>query len=466
VELGPGTIVSTNIRLAEPLGEGAMGSVWVADHLTLKTQVAVKFIASDLAQGDPELLSRFEREATAAAQIKSPHVVQTFDHGVMIDGTPFIVMELLEGQSLMELIDEQGTLPMSVASQVLVQVARALSKAHEAGIVHRDIKPDNIFVTPSEDGVFCKILDFGIAKETQLPKMGGLTNRGVMIGTPEYMSPEQVMSAKDVDHRADLWALGVTLYQCLTGALPFTAEALGELCMKLLEARFTPPSELRPDLPKTVDQWFARALARDAEARYASAREAARAFVALVAQRPEMADQGSFSDLVPIVATPPKVPPSGAATMPGTLGGSAANLQRPTQVTRRPGKITLGLAAGAGVIALGGVVTLLALRSDEHIDPVAPGVSAPGADHDGDDRLKTSGRDDDDSLVQAHSAAPTASSAPTETEPTESAKPSGSAAAPDTAIAQPRPPASQTTDPFAPPRQVGSGKPVREDHGF
>jgi len=443
-----------------------MGSVWVADHLTLKTQVAVKFIAPDLAQGDPELLSRFEREASAAARIKSPHVVQTFDHGMMSDGTPFIVMELLEGQSLMELIEAHGALPIGLAAEVLIQVARGLSKAHGAGIVHRDIKPDNIFVTETEDGVFCKILDFGIAKQTELPKMGGLTHRGTMIGTPEYMSPEQVLSAKDVDHRADLWALAVTLYQCLTAELPFTAEALGELCVKLLDARFAPPSTLRGDLPPGLDDWFARALARQPEARYDSARAAAQAFVALVGPDASIADHGSLNGLdatvpAPIVRAPPQPAPTDVVTLPGTLGGSAANLQVPSQVTQPRSTKRVGLLAGTAVLALVGVVALAVLRPTEDTDPAAvddPPAATPANE-------STAAATADPAPAPAASASTTAEPTAEPVGPAPSTSIAGTPTAPPKGTA-PRPQSTKPAGPSGSPPPRGSAKVEREDHGF
>ncbi|MEM6790045.1 MAG: protein kinase [Myxococcota bacterium] len=277
----PGLMVNHNVRLTKPLGEGAMGSVWFADHLSLNTEVAVKFIAAEVAALGGEILARFTQEASIAAQIRSPHVVQIFDHGVMGDGTPYIVMELLDGESLMQWLERRGRLTMKEAGIVLAHVARALRKSHELGVVHRDIKPDNIYVHVSEDGLFCKVLDFGIAKQTRLPSLG-LTNVGTMVGTPEYMSPEQVLHASDVDHRADLWALSVTAYQMLTGQLPFAAENLGTLCVKLLDGTFPPPRELRADLPLGTNEWFRRALAHDPAKRFQTATDLAKGFQELV----------------------------------------------------------------------------------------------------------------------------------------------------------------------------------------
>jgi len=320
VDLSPGLMVTHNVRLTRPLGEGAMGCVWVADHLTLRTQVAVKFISAELASDGGEILARFVQEASIAAQIRSPHVVQIFDQGVMGDGTPYMVMELLEGESLMEWLERRGRLSVQETSTVMVHVARALRKAHEQGVVHRDIKPDNIFVHAQEDGLFCKVLDFGIAKQTKLPKMG-LTNAGVMVGTPEYMSPEQVLSAKDVDYRADLWALAVTAYQMLTGHLPFYAEALGTLCVKLLDGKFQPPSELRADLAKGMDAWFLRALAHDPANRFQSAREMSQAFLRLVAERPQIGEdeESSVTALLSIIPNPELGPQNRLGSLDATV---------------------------------------------------------------------------------------------------------------------------------------------------
>src|SRR5690606_7201408 len=151
MELLPGTQVTDNVRLVAVLGEGGMGSVWVADHLSLKTRVAVKFLSAELVREDPNMLERFNREAALSARIKSPYVVQTFDHGVMRDGRPFIVMELLEGESLADRLERTRMLPLPEAVEVVSQVGKALSKAHKLGIVHRDIKPDNLFLTYDDD---------------------------------------------------------------------------------------------------------------------------------------------------------------------------------------------------------------------------------------------------------------------------------------------------------------------------
>ncbi|MBW2459851.1 MAG: serine/threonine protein kinase, partial [Deltaproteobacteria bacterium] len=222
-------MVTPSLRLVRLIGEGAMGSVWAADHLTLDTKVAIKFIATDHREKNREaVLARFEREAKAAAQIKSPHVVHMYDHGVMDDGTPYIVMEMMEGESLGTRIRRSKPLEVAEVAQVVAQVAKALSKAHELGIVHRDIKPDNIFLAPSDDELFVKVLDFGIAKSTTDPNEA-VTTTGALLGTPLYMSPELVQSSREATHFADLWALAVVAYEALTGKPPLAGETVGKL---------------------------------------------------------------------------------------------------------------------------------------------------------------------------------------------------------------------------------------------
>lgn len=281
MDLAPGTLVRDNLRLLRPLGEGGMGRVWVAEHLTLKSQVAVKFILETLVSENPELVDRFNREARTSAQIKSHHVVQVFDHGVMDDGTPFIVMELLEGESLGERLERVEVLPLDQMAIVLRQAARALDKAHKLGIVHRDIKPDNIFLVTSEEELLVKVLDFGIAKPTRQAPKKRLTQPGALIGTPEFMSREQVLLGKD-DPRSDLWALAVVTYLALTGDIPFDGPTVVAICAAIEQGRFAPPSELRPELPPELDRWFARALHPDPTQRFPSAKEMAVAFLRLV----------------------------------------------------------------------------------------------------------------------------------------------------------------------------------------
>ncbi|MDC3955533.1 protein kinase [Polyangium jinanense] len=272
--LGPGYAVSKHVRLVRLLGRGGMGSVWIADHLGLKTQVAVKFVA-DVHASDPATRMRFQREATSAAQIGSPHIVNIHDHGVTGDGIPYMVMELLDGEDLSSCIKRTGPLPLEDVARIVSQTSKALGKAHRLGIVHRDIKPSNIFLLDTEGDIFVKVLDFGIAKPGG-GESSDVTSTGMIVGTILYASPEQLLNAKSVDFRADLWSLGVVAYRAMTGKLPFSDEnGIGALFLAMQAGKFVPPSQIVSTIPPEVDEWCKRALAHDPAARFASAREMA-----------------------------------------------------------------------------------------------------------------------------------------------------------------------------------------------
>jgi serine/threonine-protein kinase len=273
-ELQPGLSVTPSIRLVKRLGAGGMGSVWLAEHQSLRTTVVVKFMAIELA-ASAEAMERFSREAAAAAQVKSPHVVQMLDHGVTSDGIPFIVMELLEGEDLGKFLAGRGRLNIQETAEIIAQVCKALARAHEKGIVHRDIKPDNIFMCSGFGETFVKLLDFGIAKgDASLGGSSG-TKTGAMIGTPYYMSPEQIVGSKSLDYRTDLWSLGVVAYECVVGMRPFEEEVFGALAIRVHSGPIPVPSQVDPHVPPAFDAWFARACARDLSVRFASAKEMA-----------------------------------------------------------------------------------------------------------------------------------------------------------------------------------------------
>src|SRR5262245_46885981 len=254
MEIKAGRILSERYRLIRPIGHGSQASVWVAEHLALQTNVAVKMIDPELAKKE-SARERFRREATAAAQLRSAHVVQILDHGIDGGDQPFIVMELLDGEDLFERLAHRGRLPLRETSRIVTQVGRALSRAHQAGIVHRDLKPENVFLQPNEDDEIVKVLDFGVAKVVASEEKEGRRQTGVgtRIGRPHYMSPEQVKGLHDVDHRADLWALGVITYQCVTGELPFDSPGVGELLVKISVGEIPVPSKVLPSLPSVFD---------------------------------------------------------------------------------------------------------------------------------------------------------------------------------------------------------------------
>ena len=270
-----GKVLAGRYRLIAKLGGGGMGSVWRAEHLTLRTQVAVKLIDPAIAESG-EVLARFQREALAVAELRSAHIVQIIDYG--IDGnTPFIAMELLEGESLAARLDRLGKLPPDDTARLLSQVARALTRAHEKGIVHRDLKPDNIFIVREGDEEIAKVLDFGVAKKLDALSLNSgvtTTRTGALLGTPYYMSPEHALGQTSIDHRTDIWALGVIAYECLTGLRPFDRDSFGALLMSICHEPLPTPSKVA-SVPPGFDEWFARAASRELAARFQTAAEAA-----------------------------------------------------------------------------------------------------------------------------------------------------------------------------------------------
>ncbi len=369
VKLEPGMLITPNVRLERPLGEGGMGSVWLAEHLSLHSRVVVKFIA-DAYASNAEAKTRFSREAAAAAQVKSPHVVQTFDHGISPEGVPYIVMEFLEGRSLGDALAELGQLTPALVVEIVSQLCRALEKAHAAGIIHRDIKPDNVFLCDAGDGaVFVKLLDFGIAKGAAMTNIGKETKTGSVMGSPLYMSPEQLIGAKNIDHRADLWAVGVVAYEALVGMRPFDAETVGALTMKIHNDPLPLPCAQRPELPAAVDVWFERACALTPEARFGSAKELAEALtVALLGASRQSGEAPSFSSVKPRASQP--------ASMSRTLGTGDLD---PTTLAPPPSRKGLYIALGLAMVALGlvgGGAAVYGRGSGAHAGPEPP-ASAP-----------------------------------------------------------------------------------------
>ncbi len=343
-----GDLITPALRLVRPLGAGGMGAVWVAEHLTLRTRVAVKFLSQELAM-NADALARFSREAAAASQVKSPHVVHLSDHGVAANGAPFIAMELLDGTDLRGLLTERRTLPPSEIAVIVSQVARALMAAHQRGIVHRDIKPENIFLTDAGGGeLFVKVLDFGIAKSTT-GDTSLQTNTGAMVGTPLYMAPEQILGRKDIDFRADLWSLGVVAYEAMTGELPFVGETIGAVSVAICSGHAPPPSSRNRNLSPALDAWFRRACAADVSQRFGSAKEMADALATAAAAAPlpslfttasptsEDEPTRVFNPAVVTPAIPPTLlrPVAGAGMLTTGGAGAAAADSSPTFAKRR-----------------------------------------------------------------------------------------------------------------------------------
>ncbi len=272
MEPAEGVVVKGRYRLTRQLGRGGMGSVWLADDLSLDTQCAVKVIDDDKAIL-PEVRVRFAREAKAAAQLRGPHVVDVFDRGEH-EGVLYLAMEYLEGEDLGSRLMRTGALDPETTYRIIAHVARALTNAHALGIVHRDLKPENVFLIPGYDGEIAKVLDFGIAQHEAYALKDRATRTGSFMGTPFYVSPEQARG-KITDSRTDLWSLGVIAFECLTGAPPFESESLGDLMGLILYEPLPMPTQRNPRLPPAVDAWWERAAAREREERFQSAQELA-----------------------------------------------------------------------------------------------------------------------------------------------------------------------------------------------
>lgn len=277
----PGDVLAGKFEVERLLGEGGMGVVVSARHLELDQRVAVKFLLPEIAKR-PDAAERFRREARAAVKIRSEHVARVLDVGGS-DGVPYMVMEYLEGHDLADELAERGPLPVAEAVGFVLQACEAVAEAHAAGIVHRDLKPANLFLAHRADGSrLVKVLDFGISKSVSGASAAdlSLTATSALIGSPLYMSPEQMHSAKNVDGRTDIWALGAILFQTLTNRPPYVATSIPELCNALLNEAPPPLSDFRDDIPPELAAALSKALAKDKALRWQTVGELASALSA------------------------------------------------------------------------------------------------------------------------------------------------------------------------------------------
>jgi serine/threonine protein kinase len=372
MDAATGMLIGGRYRLEHQVGEGGMATVWVAEDEVLERWVAVKLLGASLL-GSRSVRERFEREAVAIAKLRSPHIVQVFDYGS--DGElAYIAMELLSGQDLYSWLKENRPVPLSKVATVVDQVARGLATAHRAGIVHRDLKPANIFVVRDHDEEVVKVFDFGLARGfsdgSQLRELEDRTGEGVLLGTPRYMSPEQAHGARQVDHRADLWSLGVIAYLAVTGRLPFDGTGVGEVVTKIATLTATPPSELVSNLDPAVDDFFARAFAKEPADRFQSAAELARAF------REATGEGRTSSDLIPLDdAADTLVELTDADTEHASAPARPEPIPLPKERSRGP-----FFARAAMVLAAAAALTVGALglaRPSLQTAPAVPRVSAP-----------------------------------------------------------------------------------------
>ncbi|HYO92880.1 MAG TPA: serine/threonine-protein kinase, partial [Polyangiaceae bacterium] len=273
MNLAPGDLIAGKYRIVRLIGDGGMGSVYEARHELLGLPVALKFLHGELAKR-PGLGARFLQEARVSATIQSTHVARVTDVDTAADGSPYLVMELLSGESLQRMLDRSRKLSRDLAVDFALQTLAGLEAAHALGVVHRDLKPDNVFVTPTPGGPLLKLIDFGIAKLRESNEYKkALTGAGMMMGTPEYMAPEQLYAASEVDHRADLYSLGVMLFEMLSGERPADGENAEVIIARVLSGNGKRLAELEPELPAPLVAVVERALYPDRDQRFSSAYE-------------------------------------------------------------------------------------------------------------------------------------------------------------------------------------------------
>jgi serine/threonine-protein kinase len=319
-----------------------MGTVYAIDHELTRHKRALKLLHPAV-QNIPEIVRRFLNEASAAGRAGNPHLVETFDAGTFPTGEPYVVMELLEGETLAAFLLRERVLEPSLAAEFVAQAAEGMEAAHEAGIIHRDLKPENLFVTRRDGGPFIKIMDFGVSK-FQTGTSSGMrgTQAGMVYGSPAYMSPEQLTAQVAVDRRTDVFALGVVLFECLTGALPFDGPTVEVLIVKVLSGEVPPMESLRPGLPRVLMDVVRQALAPNRDERFATARDLAQALAPFRALPSRQASDIGFA--ATLASAPPvglsSRPPSATDTLP-----SGVPRARPLLPLVAIAAIVLGLAA-------------------------------------------------------------------------------------------------------------------------
>ncbi len=426
-----GTVVADRYHILKKLGAGGMGTVYLAEHVKMGRKSALKVMNPGM-NADPDAIARFNREAANASRLNHPNVCGIYDFGETPDGTIYLAMEFIEGASLTDIVERAGALPASRAASLVHQTADALQVAHDAGIVHRDLKPDNIMVARNRDGSdLVKVVDFGIAKASSSDAQK-VTKTGLVVGTPEYMSPEQLAGDK-LDGRSDIYALGLVAFNCLTGALPFSATSAQEAMNMRLTDIPRALAEVRPDVawPEAVQATLDLALARDAKDRYQSAAQFGQEFAAALAAMPAHPTDEAGTVVMSAPATV-----AARAPMPPTRVGGRAAASGGTTTTVAPApksKTPLALGGVGAAMTIAVVAWKMGLIGGGAATTVASTPPVPT------------------SAAESTTAAPTSLPAPAgSTQLMSNPRPSAGAAVPTPPTATPTG-ASRTTPPTPPP---------------
>ncbi|MBX3181450.1 MAG: serine/threonine protein kinase [Polyangiaceae bacterium] len=394
MSLSTGDIIDGKYRIVRLIGEGGMGAVYEGENMRIHRRVAIKVLHAGVA-GSADAVQRFEREAQAAGRIGSQHIVEVLDLGDLMTGDRYLVMEYMDGDSLSERIRQVHRLTANELYPIAVQLLEGLHAAHSAGIIHRDLKPDNVYLLASHAGQrdFVKILDFGISKFSSLSSDSGfsMTRTGAVMGTPYYMSPEQAKGAKGMDHRADLYSVGVILYECVTGQVPFNADTFNELLFKIVLEEPAPMEMLAPDIDRGFADLIRRGMARDPAQRFQSAKEFQQALEAWAAGGQVVPyNPVSYADM-----TGPRPALSSLAAFPGQfaghaelgsggLGGTQGSWEAAPAPKRKSTGLIVGVAIGAVLLLGGGGWAALQWSADDsqtpasaQLPPAAPATAEP-----------------------------------------------------------------------------------------